>query len=74
MMLVLAMQFSKAGWPQCPQIGLEGPSLTGQWGCGERAEPTTNVVGAPSKRNSDAPIAQVPVVPCRKDMGSGDSA
>ena len=51
MMLVLAMQFSKAGWPQCPQTGLEGPSLTEQWGCGERAEPTTNVVGAPSKRN-----------------------
>ena len=51
MMLVLAMQFSRAGWPQCPQIGLESPSLTGQRGCGERAEPTTNVVGAPSKRN-----------------------
>jgi hypothetical protein len=46
MMLVLAMQFSRAGWPQCPQIGLEG-----QRGCGERAEPTTKVVGAPSKRN-----------------------
>ena len=32
MMLVLAMQFSKAGWPQCPPIGLEGSSLTGQRG------------------------------------------
>jgi len=51
MMLVLAMQFSRAGWPQCPQIGREGPSLVGQRGCGERAEPTTLVVGAPSKRN-----------------------
>ena len=32
MMLVLAMQFSRAGWPQCPQLGLEGPSLVGQRG------------------------------------------
>ena len=32
MMLVLAMQFSRAGWPQCPQLGLEGLSLVGQRG------------------------------------------
>ena len=32
MMLVLAMQFSRAGWPQCPQIGLESPG--GVWRAG----------------------------------------
>jgi hypothetical protein len=45
MMLVLAMQFSKAGWPQCP-----GPRRA--TGVRRAAEPATGMAaGAPSKRN-----------------------
>ena len=45
MMLVLAMQFSRAGWPQCP-----GPREV--TGVRRAAEPAAGMAaGAPSKRN-----------------------